>query len=106
MSRIPDRAPVVVAGRELSPDEQAERAKYSAIPNIPGMDGAVSFIGNRLKIEVTDHFLRRAITQRRLARHEIGHRLFFSERDLFDFIVVGTRKTTGRKEMKQAKASA
>jgi hypothetical protein len=106
MSRINDHAPVTVAGRELSPDEQAERAKYSTIPNIPGMDGAVSFVAEKFEIDVSEHMLRRAITQRRLARHEIGHALYFSARDLYDFIVLGTRKTTGRKEMNQAKASA
>lgn len=42
----------------------------------------------------------RAITQRRLAGHEIGHSLYFSARDLYDFTVLGTRKkTTGRREI-------
>jgi hypothetical protein len=87
--------------RELTPDQEAERVKYSLTLNIKGMSGAVEFIKNRWNVEVNEHYLRRAITQRKLARHDIAHNLYFSERDLFDFIVAGTRKTTGRKEMRQ-----
>lgn len=105
MSRITEGAPVIAASRELTVDEQAERSKYSTIPNVPGIDGAVAFVDKEFEIKVTEHYLRRAITQRRLARHEIGHSLYFSARDLYDFIVLGTRKTTGRREMK-ARASA
>ncbi|WP_310779148.1 hypothetical protein [Mycobacterium sp. Z3061] len=105
MSRNTDAASITVAGRPLTVDEQDERSKYSAIPNIPGVDGAVAFIATDLRIEVTPHYLRRAITQRRLARHEIGHKIHFSARDLYDFIVLGTRKTEERISA-DAKASA
>jgi hypothetical protein len=66
---------------------------YSEIPNIPKLSGAVRTIHHLFGVEVTEHYVRRAVDNRRLARHEIGHVIHFSERDLYDFIVLGTRKS-------------
>jgi hypothetical protein len=92
MSRASDRIPDLPPTRELSPDQQADRAKYSPIPNIKGIGGGVDYVLKAFNVEVTDSYLRRAVSQRRLERHEICHVIHFSERDLYDFIVLGTRK--------------
>ena len=76
-----------------SNDEQPGRLSYSEVPNNKGLNGGVNRIRELFKLSVTPHYLRRAITNRRLNRHEIGHMLYFSDRDLYDFIVLGTRKS-------------
>lgn len=94
MSR--NHAPLSAAHLEikLTPAQQAQRMSYSDLPNIRGIDAAVEFIKDRFGIEVTTHYLWRAKAQGRLARHEICHVIHFSERDLYDFIVLGTRKVS------------
>jgi hypothetical protein len=57
------------------------------------MGSAVKRIKELFGVDVTEYYLRRAITNRRLARHEICHVIHFSDRDLYDFIVLGTRKS-------------
>lgn len=76
----------------LSPEQQTERLQYSTSPNIKGIDAAVQRVYTLFGVEVTEHYLRRAITKRRLQRHEIGHVIHFSDRDLYDFIVLSTKK--------------
>jgi hypothetical protein len=84
---------------ELTSDEKAERDKYSPIPNIPRVTGAVDWICKDLRIEVTEHYIRRYTNNKKLASHVIGHVVHYSERDLYDFIVLGTRReSTSAKE--------
>ena len=91
---IVSRQVIAPCGVELTPEDQATRLTYSDIPNIKSIDGAIERIRELFGVDVTEHFLRRAIRQRRLPRHEIGHVLHFSERNLYDFIVLGTRKAS------------
>jgi len=77
----------------LNPEQQQERLQYSTSPNIKGIDVAVHRVYKLFGVEVTEHYLRRAITKRRLQRHEIGHVIHFSDRDLYDFIVLSTKKS-------------
>lgn len=100
MSRSSDRSPNLAPHRSPPPEQQVERMNYSAIPNNKGIERGVERTFELFKVEVTPSYLRRAVDQRRLARHEIGHTIHFSDRDLYDFIVLGTRKTTGRREMR------
>jgi hypothetical protein len=97
MSRDFDRIPgAATTARELTPDQQAERAKYSPIPNIKGIEAGIEHIRDKFGVDVTESYLRRAVSQGRLARHEICHTIHFSERDLYDFIVLGTRKNDSK----------
>ncbi|WP_139273291.1 hypothetical protein [Mycobacterium paraffinicum] len=76
----------------LRPEQQYERLQYSTSPNVKGIDAAVQRIHALFGVQVTEHYLRRAITKRRLQRHEIGHVIHFSDRDLYEFIVLNTKK--------------
>lgn len=98
MSRQPNAAQktcaVVDIKQKISTEQQAERLQYSSNPNIKGIDTAVKRISELFGVEVTEYYLRRAITKRRLQRHEICHVIHFSDRDLYDFIVLGTKKVS------------
>ncbi|WP_211281520.1 hypothetical protein [Mycobacterium szulgai] len=78
----------------MTAEQQEARITYSASPNIKGMGAAVKRIYELFGVEVTEYYLRRAITKRRLQRHEICHVIHFSDRDLYDFIVLGTKKAS------------
>ena len=89
----PRPVPIRPANDKPSEITNPERIKYSEAPNIKGMGAAVKRIDELFGVEVTEYYLRRAITNRRLARHEICHVIHFADRELYDFIVLGTRKT-------------
>lgn len=76
------------------PDEvKAERTTYSTSPNNRGLDGAAKRIGELFGIEVTTRFVKFHTEQsRKLACHKISGNRFYSDRDLYDLIVIGTRQ--------------
>lgn len=94
MSRHPSvpTKPNSISMMQLSPEQQQERLQYSPIPNNKGLAGGVKRIKEQHGVEVTEHYLRRAITNRRINRHQICRLIYFSDRDLYDFIVLSTRK--------------
>ncbi|QQW35236.1 hypothetical protein [Mycobacterium marinum] len=78
----------------ITPDEQAERSSYSSSPNIKGLEHAVTRIKELFGVDVTIRYLRSAITQGRLNRHYIAHHVYLSDQNLYDFIVLGTKRTS------------
>ncbi len=75
-------------------DEPPERMSFSDHPNVKGVAGAVQRIYELFGVTVTEHYIRRAVSRHRLVRHEICHQIHFSDRALYDFIVIGTRKNS------------
>ena len=71
MSRTPPppSPPPPVTGRlavprpatEWTDEECAERLTYSTLPEIAGVDGAVAFAKNVLRVEISTHYVRRAV---------------------------------------------
>lgn len=100
MSRREPASRPPVAPRGLTQDEKIQLEKYSEIPNVKGIDAAVERIHDLFGVKVTDHYLRRAVSRGRLDRHEIGHVIHFSDRDLYLFIVLGTRKSNQPLQLK------
>jgi hypothetical protein len=78
---------------EWTAEEQAERLRYSTLPEIAGIDGAVEFARDVLRVEVSSHYIPRAVGTHRLARHVVGHRQRFCPRDLFTLVVLESRRT-------------
>jgi hypothetical protein len=101
MSRTPNLPPPqgtrrpVPLHRDWTPQEQAEREQYPPMPCVAGVDGAVHYVHNAFGIEVTRYYIRRLVNDRRLVRHVIGHRVHFAPRDLYDAIVLNTRRNGG-----------
>jgi hypothetical protein len=52
----------------------------------------VAFARESLRVEVSTHYIRRAVSTHRLARHIVGHRQRFTPRDLYDLIVLESRR--------------
>lgn len=88
------RTPVDLAHpkRDFMPDEQAERLKYDDAPKHVGLPAIAERVNELFGVKVTTHYLRRATNSRKLAFNEICHKIHCSDRQLYDFIVLGTRK--------------
>lgn len=89
---------------EIPDDLKAERATYSAVPNIKGMDEAAKRIRELFgygEKDVTPSFIKfNTERTKKLAYHKIGGNRYYSDRDLFDLMHIGTRLSS------DAKASA
>lgn len=94
MSRSPQTAyrPVQY---EIPNDLKDERANYSAVPNIKGMDDAAKRIRELFgygEKDVTPSFIKfHTERTKKLAYHKIGGNRYYSDRDLFDLMLAGTR---------------
>jgi len=78
-------------------DLKTDRATYSASPNNRGLDGAAARIRELFRVDVTASFVKLHTEQtRKLAYHKISGNRWYSDRDLFDLIVVGTRQDDGQ----------
>lgn len=87
--RVNETIPLI----QIALDAQAERSAYSSSPNIKGLEQAVKRIKELFGVDVTVRYLRSAITQGRLNRHYIAHHVYLSDQNLYDFIVLGTKRT-------------
>lgn len=76
------------------PDElKAERESYSTSPNNRGLDGAAARIRELFGVDVTASFVKFHTEQtRKLAYHKLSGNRHYSDRDLYDLIVIGTRQ--------------
>jgi len=81
-------SPVVVAGRELTAEELAERAQYSNNRLNAGIVVVAERVRELFNFEVTPHYIRRNIGSRKLKSRTIRHQVCCSDRDLFDFIIL------------------
>jgi hypothetical protein len=57
--------------RELTADEKAKVESYSERPNIRGIDEAIKKIKELFDVVVNESYIRRAVSQGRLDRHEM-----------------------------------
>lgn len=101
MSRTPDVLSYRSVRYEIPDDLKAEREKYSATPNIKGLDDAAARIcelfGYRTG-DVTRAFIKfHTERTKKLAYHKIGGNRYYSDRDLFDLMHFGTRPTPDEK---------
>ena len=103
MSRVhsPVKRPAIDYDRVMPDELKAERLTYSATPTIRGMEAAAARIvelfpafgavdGERPHITTNFVKVHTEIT-RKLAYHKIGGNRWYSDRDLFDLMHVGTR---------------
>lgn len=76
----------------LTPEEARERLRYDDAPCHRGLQSIADRIEERWGVKVTTHYLRRATNSKKLNYHIIGHVIHCSDRQLYDFIILGTRK--------------
>lgn len=77
---------------ELSPEEKATRENYSSERFSKGPKRAAERANELFGIEVSEHFIRRATHKKQLAYNVIAHCVHYSDRQLYDFIVLSTRR--------------
>ena len=79
----------------LIPEEvKAERLRQSPTPNIRGMDAAAARIVDLFRIDVTRSFIKfHTERSKKLVCHKIGGNRYYSDRDLWDLMHIGTRQT-------------
>lgn len=102
MSRTPTNRQTTPYAEAVIPDElKAERLKYSATPNIKGMDAAAERICDLFGYDrkaITRSFIKfNTETTKKLAYHKIGGNRWYSDRDLFDLMHIGTRPEADKK---------
>ncbi|GAY14181.1 hypothetical protein [Mycobacterium sp. shizuoka-1] len=79
------------ADTDIPEELKTERLKYSATPNIKGMDAAAARICELFGIAVTASFVKLHTEQtRKLAYHKISGNRYYSDRGLFDVMHIGT----------------
>lgn len=98
MSRTPEALSYRSVRYEIPDDLKAEREKYSATPNVKGLDDAAARIcelfGYRSG-DVTRAFIKfHTERTKKLAYHKIGGNRYYSDRDLFDLMHFGTRPSS------------
>lgn len=100
----PIKRPATPYADAVIPDElKAERLTYSATPNIKGMEAAAERICELFGLYSTDGEgnkepqVKRSFIKfhtektKKLAYHKIGGNRWYSDRDLFDLMHIGTR---------------
>lgn len=76
----------------LTAEEQAKRLEYDDSPKHAGIGCYRRSNQRAFEVKVTTHFLRRATNSRKLEFNLICHKIHCSDRQLYDFIVLGTRQ--------------
>lgn len=102
MSRTPQPAYRPVS-YDIPDDLKAERLTYSATPNVKGLDGAarrICELWNYDPSAITTSFVKLHTERTKLlAYHKIGGNRYYSDRDLFDLMHIGTRLAVSRESV-------
>lgn len=87
----------------LTDEQRAAREKFDPMHFSKGVVAAAQRVGELFPgVEVGEHYIRRATNHGKLASHFIAHVVHYSDRDLFDFIVLGTRREATLKRTDRA----
>ena len=81
--------PVIVAGRELTQEEAARRAGYPDDRLYGGIEAISDRVLELFNVKVTPNYIRDNIEVRKLRSRIIRHKVYCSDRDLYDFIILG-----------------
>lgn len=77
---------------DLTAEEKTERLRYDDAPKHRGLPAIAERVHELFGVTVTTNYLRQATNSRRLSINLIGRKLYCSDRQLYDFIVLSTRQ--------------
>jgi hypothetical protein len=85
MSKPP---PVIIAGQELTREQVARRTAFPDDKLRCGINDIAQRVYELFNVEVTPYYIRRNIATRKLRSRIIHNRVYCSDRDLYDFIIL------------------
>jgi hypothetical protein len=76
----------------LTPEEKAKRETFSNEKFSKGPKRAAERANELFGISISEHFIRRATYKNKLAYNVIAHCVHYSDQQLYDFLVLSTRR--------------